>query len=209
MRLWGRRQRELEVTKAQLDDAHRRLLELEARLERQERSSRTYSWAERHAAGLTLGTGAQIHESVVIFVRPERPVHIGDKTKILRGADILGPVHVGDRTFINRDAYIRSETRIGSDVAIGPFVSLITDTHRVGPERKRAGANTVFPIVIEDGVWIGAHATILPGVTVGRGAIVAAGAVVTQDVKAHTLVGGVPARLLRELETSPTSPKGS
>jgi maltose O-acetyltransferase len=84
-------------------------------------------------------------------------------------------------------------------VVIGPEVMLISSTHEYGSPQHRAGGLAVAPITLEDGVWLGARCMILPGVTVGQGAVVAAGAVVTRDVPPNALVGGVPARVLREL----------
>lgn len=107
--------------------------------------------------------------------------------------------NVGTAVFINRDVYIRPNTTIGNRVNIGPFVRLITDAHEVGTAYRRAGAVSYDPITIGDGAWIGASVTVLPGVNIGKGAIVAAGAVVVSDVPPHTLVGGVPAAKIREL----------
>ena len=89
---------------------------------------------------------------------------------------------------------------IGNNVAFGHQVMLMTGTHELGTGARRAGPYETAPITIEDGAWIAARATILPGVTVGKGAIVAAGAMVTKDVPPHTLVGGVPAKMIRKLE---------
>lgn len=88
---------------------------------------------------------------------------------------------------------------ISDHVVIGHEVMLVTSTHAYGGPEHRAGRLTVAPIVVEPGAWLGARCMILPGVTVGRGAVVAAGAVVNRDVPPNTLVGGVPARVLREL----------
>ena len=88
---------------------------------------------------------------------------------------------------------------IGSDVVIGHHVIIITDDHEIGPPWHRCGDRKARPVVIEDGVWIGARVTLLPGVTIGRGSVVAAGAVVNRDVPPNALVGGVPARILRTL----------
>ena len=87
---------------------------------------------------------------------------------------------------------------IGDDVLIGPDVRLISGGHPLDPEIRRS-ACTCAPIRIERGAWIGAGATVLQGVVVGEDAVVAAGAVVTRDVPPRTLVGGVPARVLRDV----------
>jgi acetyltransferase-like isoleucine patch superfamily enzyme len=87
---------------------------------------------------------------------------------------------------------------IGDDVMLGPNVQLISSGHPLDPETRRRQITTA-PIRIERGVWIAAGATVLQGVTVGEDAVVAAGAVVTKDVPARTLVAGVPARLIRAL----------
>jgi len=117
--------------------------------------------------------------------------------------DLRRDFTVGETSIINWPAYfeLSNKITIGSRVAIGPNTSFITSTHDIGDSLSRAAKLKTAPIVLEDGVWIGAGATILPGVTVGRGAIVAAGAVVTRDVPPNTLVGGVPARHIRNLDS--------
>lgn len=90
--------------------------------------------------------------------------------------------------------------RIGNRVTIGHNCLLLTVDHLVGPASRRAGRSIHSPIVIHDGVWIASSVVVLPGVTIGHGAVVTAGAVVASDVPPHTLVGGVPAKPLRELE---------
>ncbi|MEI3843081.1 MULTISPECIES: acyltransferase [unclassified Microbacterium] len=137
------------------------------------------------------------------------PVRIGARTKILRGGELLGPIEIGVGVYINRDAYIRPNTTIGDRVNIGPFVRLITDTHEIGSSSRRAGPGRFDSITIGDGVWIGAAVTVLGGVTIGAGAIVAAGAVVTADVPPNTMVGGVPARVIRSLDHHPIAEEPS
>lgn len=87
----------------------------------------------------------------------------------------------------------------GERVRVGPEALFCTTTHEIGPEFMRAGTRTDGPITIGDGAWIGARALILPGVNIGDGSVVAAGAVVVRDVPAHTLVAGVPAKTVRLL----------
>lgn len=111
-------------------------------------------------------------------------------------------IRIGKRVFINAGCCFQDQGGItlGDDVLIGHQVVLATLNHGLVPER-RSWLHPA-PIVIGAGVWIGAHATVLSGVTIGDHAIVAAGAVVTKDVPAGTVVGGVPAKILRRLEAS-------
>jgi acetyltransferase-like isoleucine patch superfamily enzyme len=103
-------------------------------------------------------------------------------------------IHVGSRVFINHSCTVMDIERveIGDDVMIGPNVSLIAGGHPVAAAERRSGI-TGAPIRIERNVWIGASATVLQGVTVGENSVIAAGAVVTRDVPANTVVAGVPA----------------
>lgn len=149
---------------------------------------------------IDMGKDVNIADTVrIMAASEEHRVVLGDAVYLYRGVEILGPVVIGDRSFVNKDGYIRAGVTIGRSVAVGPIVRLVTDSHEIGLETRRAGQFHVREIKIEDGVWIGAGATVLGGVTVGRGAIVAAGAVVTSDVAPNTVVGGVPAKLIRKL----------
>ncbi len=108
-------------------------------------------------------------------------------------------ITLGRNVFINSGCYFQDQggITIGDETLIGHQVVLATLNHEYAVS-KRAGMRPA-PIHIGKRVWIGAHATILPGVTVGDGSIVAAGAVVAKDGPAFTIVGGVPARIIREL----------
>src|SRR5690242_1133893 len=110
-------------------------------------------------------------------------------------------IRLGRKVFINQGCTLNDigGITIGDEVFIGPRVSLITSGHPVDPALRR---RQIFaaPIVIERGVWICAGATLLHGVTVGEDSVVAAGAVVTRDVPAGVVVGGVPARVLRSVK---------
>lgn len=86
---------------------------------------------------------------------------------------------------------------IEDDVQIGPKVNLITENHPVDPSKRKH--LDLKSILIKQNAWVGAGATILPGVTIGANAIVAAGAVVNKDVPANTMVGGIPAKILRTI----------
>jgi maltose O-acetyltransferase len=108
---------------------------------------------------------------------------------------------IGARTFINDFCYFENVAPvvIGDDVAVGMQTSILTSTHELSRGTRRSGDWGVRPVTIEDGCWIGARALILPGVTIGRGAVVAAGAVVSDDCDPQRLYGGVPARIVRRL----------
>lgn len=112
------------------------------------------------------------------------------------------PVTIGKRCFIQQCCtfFGRGGISIGNDVFIGPKVNLITINHDPNPENRSATCGR--PIAIEDKVWIGINATILPGVKIGYGAIVGAGSVVTKDVPEMTVVAGNPARIIKEIETN-------
>jgi maltose O-acetyltransferase len=111
-------------------------------------------------------------------------------------------VSIGDRAIINDYCYFENVGRlvIGPGVGVGAHVSVITSNHDIGPSTQRNGRWFYEPVTFEEGVWIGARATILPGVTVGRGTIVAAGAVVVSDCEPNCIYGGVPARILKRLD---------
>lgn len=88
---------------------------------------------------------------------------------------------------------------IGDRCDIGPFVRILTGGHRIGPAAHRAGEGIADPVMIGAGCWIGASTTILGGVMIGEGTVVAAGSVVTGDLPANVLAAGVPARVKRAL----------
>ena len=108
-------------------------------------------------------------------------------------------IHLGKHVFINMGCKFQDQGGIfiGDGALIGHNVVLATLNHAMSPKDRA----TMVPASIPIGrnVWIGANATVLPGVTIGDGAIVAAGAVVTKDVPENTIVGGVPARIIRQL----------
>lgn len=112
-----------------------------------------------------------------------------------------GKLTLGDNVFINQRCYfdLASNVVIGTNVKVGTGVSFITSQHEIGDSDMRCGKTLPKAIVVGDGAWIGTNAVILGGCVIGRGAVVAAGAVVNKDVPVDTLVGGVPARIIRSL----------
>lgn len=113
-------------------------------------------------------------------------------------------LHLGDEVFINAGCCFDTSALItlGSRVQLAYQVTLVTGGHQIGSHDCRAGSHTPQPITVEEGAWIGARALILPGVTIGAGAVVAAGSVVTKDVAPDVLVAGVPAKVVRSLDIS-------
>lgn len=137
------------------------------------------------AAGVRIGPQSRIQG-------PMRITGLGNACPLLSiGKDtiVTGGLHVD----------LGAPVRIGNGVRIGHDVTLLTISHEVGSPHFRAGTSHFGEIVIEDGCWLATRCMVLPGVTLGMGAIVAAGAVVTRDVPPNTLVAGVPARVVREL----------
>lgn len=151
--------------------------------------SRTQAW---RAAGLRAGERSRLMGALHLTGRAawQDNLSIGADTLITGplSIDLEAPVHIGDRV------------RIGHDVL------LLTVDHQIGKSEYRCGHSFARPISIGDGAWLGSRVVVLPGVSIGKGAVVAAGAVVTRDVPADTLVAGVPARVLRALpEDAPGS----
>jgi acetyltransferase-like isoleucine patch superfamily enzyme len=117
------------------------------------------------------------------------------------GGDVQRLLRIGSGCWFNVGCRfdVHAPVDIGDGVQFGQEVLLLTHTHSLGSGDRRAGEVKGMPVSIGAGAWIGARAVILPGVRVGQGAVVAAGAVVTRDVGANTIAGGVPAKLLRDL----------
>lgn len=130
-------------------------------------------------------TGQRLDESTTIF--PPFYTNFGRFTQ------------VGKNVFINHACSFLDlgGIIIEDDVLIGPQVKLVTENHPLDPEDRKT---LIYkPIIIKQNAWIGAGVTILPGVTVGENAVVAAGAVVSKDVAANTVVGGIPAKFLKNI----------
>lgn len=109
-------------------------------------------------------------------------------------------IQIGKNVFINACCHFQDHggVTIGDDCQIGHNVVFATLNHGLAPDDRKT--TYPAPIVLGKNVWIGSNATILQGVTIGDNAIVAAGAVVTKDVAANTVVGGVPAKFIRNIE---------
>lgn len=146
----------------------------------------------QHALGIDFGPNARVFLGAYVWF-------FGPRDARRRG------VAIGRNSFINRDCTldIRCGLTIGDNVSISPEVMILGLSHDYNdPGWKLVDAG---PITIEDHVWIGSRAMILPGVTVGRGAVVAAGSVVTKDVPPMTVVAGVPAKSVAMRDAGATS----
>ncbi len=171
-----------------------------------------------HAKHIRVGRQFNLEEGCEIVGLSKRGVVFGDRCTVGRGA-IIRPTNVlldepgegmlmGDNSNIGPLSYIGCSgfIEIGSRVMMGPRVNLMAESHKfddLSRPIKEQGVERSF-IKIEDDVWIGANVTILDGVVVGKGSIIAAGAVVTKDVPALSIVAGVPAKLLRRRGESVT-----
>ena len=145
----------------------------------------------RRAVGLDLGRGSGVYRGCYLWF-------YGPRENRRRG------VRIGADTRINRDCTLdlRGGLDIGANVNVSPDVTILTASHDANdPGFRLVNA----PVEIEDYVWIGTRAMIMPGVTLGRGAVVAAGAVVTRDVPPLTIVAGVPARAIGERNPEATA----
>lgn len=168
----------------------------------------------RVASNIHLAHGVYLDEQTYLHATP-RGIWIGENSIVMHGAilhvynfrDIpQAGIKIGRDCLVGEYSVIRGQggVEIGDRVYTSPFTQIIAVNHVFDdPQRPFVDQGiTAQGIVIEDDVWLGAGAVVTDGVRVGRGAVVAAGAVVTRDVPPHTVVGGVPARVIKEIDGS-------
>lgn len=133
--------------------------------------------------------------AALVFTKAGKDINVEKGANFGLGNDI----EIGNNSGIGVNCEIRGPLKIGNDVMMGPEVKIITNSHVFSSVEKpmRLQGNVKRGIEIGDDVWIGARVIILPGVKVGSGSILAAGAVVTKDVPPFAIVGGVPAKILK------------
>lgn len=145
-----------------------------------------YSLGSRHIRGFLCRR---------IFNKSGKNINIEHGVFFASGKDI----EIGDNSGIGLNCRVTGPLKIGSEVMMGPDVMIFTRNHKNDrldiPMRLQTAPKS--PVVIEDDVWIGARVIILPGITIKRGAIIGAGAVVTKDVPPYAIAGGNPARVIR------------
>ncbi|MBR0138390.1 MAG: sugar O-acetyltransferase [Erysipelotrichaceae bacterium] len=110
-------------------------------------------------------------------------------------------IAVGDNFFANYNCKILDGAMVtfGDDVRIGPDCSFLTPNHSPDPQMRREGYEIFQPVTVGDNVWFGASVTVLPGVTIGKDSIIAAGSVVSRDIPEGVLAAGVPCKVIRKL----------
>ena len=188
-------------------------MELEEYLDYVNSGKRIYGGSAEHE----FMTGL-LHEALIITHKINSEYHTPDEIQELfaeltnkpvnRTLGLMPPfntdcgknIHIGENVFINSGCKMQDQggIYIGDDVLIGHNACLLTLNHVSDPE-SRADMYPE-PVHIEDKAWLGSNVTVLPGVRIGEGAIVAAGAVVTKDVEPGTVVGGVPARFIKNVD---------
>ena len=126
--------------------------------------------------------------------------HCGKNVDIGRKAKLSSHISLGDNSGIGDSCYFQGEVVIKNDVMIAPQVSFIATSHNFSDLNVPMNQQGMISkkITIEDNVWIEYRAIILAGVTVGTGSIIGAGSVVTKDVPSNTIVGGIPARVVKQ-----------
>ena len=150
------------------------------------------------------GRHSVIHHSARMDTPPYRKFSLGDYSVIESYACInnaVGDVMIGDHTRIGLHNTIIGPVTIGSHVNLAQGITVTALNHIFENSEKRIDEQGVSTnaVVIEDDIWIGANAVVLPGVTIGHHSVVAAGAVVTKDVPPHSLVAGVPAKVIKQI----------
>ncbi len=154
------------------------------------------SWLPHYTFGIDWKISKFIRKisGKLLFNRCGKKVDIGRHVKLSPSIELGNYSGIGDR------CYFQGEVIIGDNVMMGPEVMFIATNHKY--DRKDIPMNVQEEvrkkIVVEDNVWIGARVTILSGVRIGEGSIIAAGAVVTKDVEKNTIVGGVPAEKIKD-----------
>jgi maltose O-acetyltransferase len=180
-------------------------------------------WQKLRQIGRDEAAGLHVRLSLATLAVSPLPIYVGSRTRALvlkaigfRIGDgtmffgmprIIGQGHIYDRLTIGEQSLVswgcyfdlQGQITMGNRVGVSPQVAIVTSLHDMGSHHNRVGPLESRPVIIHDGVWLGTRCMILPGVTIGEGAVVAAGAVVHRDVPPNTVVGGVPARPLREL----------
>ncbi len=162
---------------------------------------------------ISCGRSVTLDNNVKINALSKKGIHFGNNVSILNNTiiDCTGVFNnigngliIGDNVGIAQNCFIqvRADLRIGNDVIFGPNVSIFTENHLYEntniPIRKQGVSRK--GVIIEEGVWIGTRSVVLDGVTIGKNSVIAAGSVVNKNVPPYTVYGGVPAKLIKNLQ---------
>ena len=150
------------------------------------------------------GRHSVIHRTVRMDTPPYRQFRLGRYSVIESGACInnaVGDIIIGDHTRVGLHNTVIGPVTIGSHVNLAQGITVTALNHNFSETGRRIDEQGISTkhVIIEDDVWIGANAVILPGVRIGTHSVVAAGAIVTKDVPSHSLVAGVPAKVIKKL----------
>ena len=156
---------------------------------------------------LAMEMASILPKRIRMLILAKNGVIFGSNSEITRRFYIDNPraLRIGNNVFVNYGVHFHCGAQMDATISlednvyIGPDVRLCIPSHEIGLKSKRAGKNIYKPITIKSGAWIGACSLILGGVTVGEGSVVAAGAVVVNDIPDNELWGGVPARYIKTL----------
>lgn len=128
---------------------------------------------------------------------------VGENTTIVGPIECRGTISIGDNCWIGKNLKVNGNGMvvIGDNCDLGPEVTFQTGGHKIGDATRRAGQGEIYRQVIQSGTWIGGRSTICNNTVIGKGCVVAGCACVVHDVPDNTLVGGVPAKVIRRLDT--------
>ena len=132
----------------------------------------------------------------ILFKKSGKNINIERRANFGSGSDIS----IGDNSGIGINAHIRGPLEIGNNVMMGPDVIILSSSHEfdnIDIPMNKQGVKPKEKVIINDDVWIGTRVIILPGITIGQGAIIGAGAVVTKNVLDYAIIGGNPAKVIR------------
>ena len=155
--------------------------------------------------GVKLKNSAVIYPSVSLSRFPKQ-IYIDDDVVIKESCLICACnnksiISIGRNTSIGAYSVITSSEKIeiGSDCMLGPFIYIVDSNHGTSREKKmNQQKNITKPVIVKNDVWIGAKSVILPGVTIGEGAVIGAGSIITKDVESYKIVAGNPAKIIKD-----------
>jgi len=149
---------------------------------------------------LPQSTYSRTSKTIRAFFARRICAHVGSQVNIERGATFGALTTIGDRSGIGYNCELYGEVNLKNDVLMAPECVFYTRNHEVSRTDIPMGAQgdgPSFPITIGNDVWLGRRVMVMPGVSIGDGCIVAAGAIVTKDFPPYTVLGGVPAKVIR------------